>query len=368
MRVGILTLALASNYGAMMQAYALQEIIRQLGHDPEIIRLSMYRTCGAAFRHSMHMAIQSRHLLSCFRALVGYAAFRHRYYNGSPLCRGRDDLRDAAKHYDMVVVGSDQVWNTTWCATMWDGLPHFVDFAEGLPLRRISYAACVGDPNVTTASHIYAPPLLEKFEKLSVRNEYSKRVVQAWTGRTDIAVVADPTLLSDYAGIRHKLPAGVPPSYILAYTFGSKADAIGESALRKAQSNLNLPVVAVCATGFSPYEIRGADVYLRAATPAQWLSLFRSASYVVTNSFHGMLFSMKNQVNFNVYVDAGSAGSHRVVDAGARYKVAHRILSSKESVEGVSGCLDSGYSRETQDAIREHVNASLAFLKEALMV
>jgi hypothetical protein len=276
-------------------------------------------------------------------------------------------LRENARRYDAIVVGSDQVWNSAMCTQIGRGLAYFLDFADQLPVRKISYAACIGRPDQPTAAHVYAPRWLRKFDHVSVRNDFSATRVREWTGRTDVAIVADPTVIHDFAALPSTLPDRLPQQFILVYAFPNQRLDIGRAALAHVKHQLQLPVVAIVAASPHQYlDFPGADIFLRTASPCQWVALFARASYVITDSFHGAIFALKHRTPFTAYVDPDGVSRHRLRDLTSRYGAANRLVDNPDTARALPVEIPSAQLDTTRALIAQHTEVSRSFLQQSL--
>ena len=366
MKVGILTFSEENNYGAMLQAYALQETVAGLGHAVEIIR---YPRDPELLQHYRHLYWRMRSLRRYVPLLIAdfvYERFRRKYYRRSPLCRNESELRQNATRYDAIIVGSDQIWNYELLAEHALGSTYFLNFAEGLNFRRISYAASVGCPNQPTSAPADIPRWLNRFNNLSVREDFSCKVVGEWTGRTNIPVVADPTLLSSFSSFPVKVPRRLPQKFILVYPVPGYGISIGNATLSAIKRKIKLPVVAIVATAHTDFEFPGADIYVRTASPPQFIAMFSRASYVLTNSFHGTIFAIKKRIPFSTYVEADSSSAHRIYDLTTRYGLRDRVIDNAGVAENVTLTIASECFDNTHSLIAAHVANSRVFLQKAL--
>lgn len=298
MKVGILSLTWNYNFGGTLQTVSLARAIRQLGHEPIVVnycpvephRTPLWRGWGLTQRNAVSGI---RHRLA---GLVHEGPFRRRYdqfkqaeLTWSTRCNDPHAVADAIRTCDAVVVGSDQVWNLAYHPDPVFQLSGF-DSYKG---RRISYAACCGDPGQPCPP--WGPDALEAFDAVSVRNQFSATWVRRCTAeRVDPAIVCDPTLLGDdFPRSDLKLPR----PYIASYHIGRgnpQERAHGVRQLRKHFGNL--PVVALMAPGTSIQMDDWQDKRLWRLTPYEWVEAIRGAAAVFTDSFHAILFAIRNRV------------------------------------------------------------------------
>ena len=295
-RVGILTFHHSYNCGSMMQAYALQTAVRGLGHEAEIINFSnegQRRLYSVMFppdspKNLVKDAILLPRKKLIARNFAAYERFMAQHLNLSgPVISDPAGL--SAEDYDVVVAGSDQVWNVT----IEDG-----DDAYFLPwagcARRVAYAPSFGakDPARFAGDPERYAGYLRSFDALSVRERNGREWIRSLSG-LDAPVVLDPTLLlnpADYGHLEEAVP-GLPERYLFYYSPGYSADInhLVEAVSRK----YGLPVVAFNAKNFyvKGMNINSSFVLPALESPATYLSLIRGAEVVFTTSFHGTIFS-----------------------------------------------------------------------------
>jgi hypothetical protein len=183
----------------------------------------------------------------------------------------------------------------------------------------------------------------------------SQTLVRDLTGR-EAQIVLDPTLLSD-ATATH-VPRKVPKNYILAYfvdVFSSEARAM----VQTARSALNLPVVAVSVYRDMP----GADLLIRNAGIEEWLYLFAQASVVITDSFHGSVFALKNHKSLYVLCGNDERAS-RIEDLTKSFNREDVVVTSAALMK--QKITANRTHQGSLPYLKEKQSASLEFLKEAI--
>jgi hypothetical protein len=297
MRIGHLTLLCGYNYGGLLQAWATQEILRSRGHEVISLdyhparRMQMLRKLFPGM-HPCHKSL-GRFLDKCkFAGADLFDGFRKDNFTFSAPCTGVRDLERACAKLDAVVVGSDQVWSPGWVRP-----PYFIDFKLPPACKRVSLAACCGflsdDPDYLD----YVAHTLARFDDLSVRNKFTADLVNRTTGRTP-AVICDPTIATDVPSV--PVP-GISGPYILAYIINRKHSIpLATEVLLKLKRQTGLPVY-----GIPPAELKGrsglpVDKTVGPITPFQWNHLIANASWLVTDSFHGTVFSLKHHRDLTV--------------------------------------------------------------------
>ena len=282
MRAGIVTFHKADNYGAVLQAYALQKKLTDLGVDSDFLEFDApdrkaepfdgpARKGPPAFVERLREAGKARTAL--------FDEFRRRYLRCSAPPRGEraGELNDL---YDVFLAGSDQIWNLR--------LPeadarYFLPFAT--PEKRVSYAASFGMDKIPDNLRDWYAERLAGFRAISVREERGRELVQELTGR-DCTVCLDPVLLLDRADWQAlTVPCGDKP-YLFLYMVGYDSGLAARAKHEAEEQGLELRTAMagfIPQYGFTAWS--GVDV-------EQWLSLIYGCDGVFTNSFHCTAFAM----------------------------------------------------------------------------
>lgn len=295
MKVGILTFHRTTNFGASLQAYALQRVLQSMGNEVEIIdyrNMKVYSYCDPHLFHDMPIKTQIGKLIR-YRYNVAvfdrFLEFWEKYFCLSPLCISHEELAMVEDRYDIVICGSDQVWNPRAIFNDFDA------FLLGTAKhKKVAYAASAGSVSLWEPYLKTFWKLLHRFDAISVR-EKNMQCPTEHLSQKDVYVVLDPTLLlknkdwyeiEDYAFLKQLPKKG----YILVYFLGKNPEVI--RAVQELQKETGLPVISL---GRKLYGIRTLRPIVG---PTEFLTLFHHASYVLTSSFHGTVFSIQYQRPF----------------------------------------------------------------------
>lgn len=304
-KVAILTQPLGPNYGGILQAFALQHVLLEMGHQPITIdrRGSQDRLRSMASLAKgglLWMAGKQRRIRRWPSLKESEVICRHtnrfvsEHITTSVPISTTDQLRSYAEQegFGAFVVGSDQVWRKAYSPCMPN---YFLDFLpEDSQAKRIAYAASFGISKweFTEAETQLYSRLAKRFDLISVREDSAVDLCREHLG-VEATHVLDPTMLVDrsvyeeLAMSRHAHPSkGDLFCYILDRT-PEKSQLIRETAEEQ---------------GLMPFEILpreyrnlplGADLSTVVMPPVeQWLRSFMDAKYVITDSFHGTIFSI----------------------------------------------------------------------------
>lgn len=350
MKIGILTFPNMTSYGCSLQMYALYRAVEQTGAEAEIInyrneymKARRHTSAGrgkSAVKSALRVtATKALHLrqITAFRRFEG----RLRHYP-SKVTGEKRVLREAAKRYDGVICGSDQVWNPLITGT---DLSFFLDFC-GPDTKRIAYAPSFGISEFSDEFTQTIRPELEKFRHLSVREDVGVRYVERLVNR-NVEMVLDPTFLipqEDWIALEkaHSLAQG---KYIFCFPVRKSAELIRFGRELAEKKNATLIVVE----GNFLTRIRNKDARIQYAldiSPEEWLSLLHHADCVVTNSFHGAAFSIHYRKDFYLECSSSKANS-RLEQLAALCGLEDRII--RDGFGGVDLPIDY-----------EHVEARIA--------
>lgn len=330
MRVGILTFHHVLNYGALLQLFALQETLKNLGHDAIVVDVRKFNRN----RHPLlgGYGIKSGHFLeflknkpSQCRKYNRFKYFRHEYLNLSKYHNSLLEFQNSKEMVDAFVVGSDQVWNDKYGRA--SILLYTLNGIKDDDTLNISYAASAGRANVD--KEFFANPGFEKFDAISVRDTFTQNLVSQCSNRKS-QIVLDPTLLIDWENISIKhQKVEIPTNYIFVYGFSK----VNLALAIKVKKTYGYPLVGIPmeGDGYHP-EI---DYCIYDAGIGEWLNLIKYAKFVCTKSFHGMMLSIKYKKPFLVATGT-SFSSDRLIDFAKRFNLIGQIVSNSDNVEIVN--------------------------------
>lgn len=296
MKIGILTFHHSLNCGAALQAWALQSALRKLGFDARIVNYGKIGwEAGCRFRCDTlrHLAGSLYSAVKTFVLTFGVEAYRRRLYRR--FMRRQMGLGRQVSKADVLtgdfthlVVGSDQVWHP--CINEGDDVYFLAGASAGV--RRIAYAPSFGVDAFDADLERKMSGWLSRFDALSVREPQGAEIVRRLCGR-EASVVCDPTLLlpqSDYEAVERRPHFAVRGKYVAVYTVCGHPWA--EKAALEIGGRMGLPVVHLPGGQPARWYGKGDVRRVSALGPAEWLWFIRHADFVVTNSFHGTVFSL----------------------------------------------------------------------------
>lgn len=381
--IGIITICKTNNYGAELQAFATQRKLKQLGYNAEIIDYLYYKS--RRFKDSkiskpwMKQTIKDKvvywlkyrfvnwlieTILPLILSSVKYrnkrfADFHKDNTRFSKPYRSMDALYGDIPSYDVYMTGSDQVWNPSALSSI---EPYFLTFAPRNK-RKISYASSFGVSKIDTGLMERYQSLLSMFDIISVRENTGQVLAKELTGK-DVEWVVDPTLLlekKEWMSVS-KLYPSMPEKYVLIYQLSS-SQTIVDLALHIGKVK-EIPVYRITKRAFCVKRNEGV-VNIQDAGPAEFLSLIAGASYVVTNSFHGTVFSINFSIPFYTVVAVRKHNNSRMESLLQRLGLSERLLLDNVNINGldVDSCIEF---KEVHAKLESFKASSIRFLLNAV--
>ena len=352
MKIGILTHHFIANFGAFLQAYALQEAIRKAFPEDEVMIINYIQlkhfiiNNGGWFRYYLNHESLSAWLQKIRLPRTFYRA-RHRYMNLTKVCFSANDVNNLG--LDVIVVGSDEVWNFSDPKS-----DAAIKFGKGLTCPRlISYAPSVGNSVPSADMPQYVIEGIRSFQAVSVRDCLGQQLVKYVTGVSPVKVL-DPTFLTPFPAEKVDLP---DRDYILFYYAEHLPARIRKQILSYARDhNLAVYGAGECDKAYSDITVN--------LTPFQWVEMFRKARFVITGTFHGVAFSIENARPFKVYLTQRNR-VWKVYDLLAWLGIENRCIGDDFVFDLEAQEKEIDYDRVYQkmNRLREH---SLDYLKKAI--
>lgn len=301
MKIGILTHPQGPNYGGLLQCYALCAYLKKMGHEPIVIQ----RVADKSFFlwDIVRSVLKALHFPRYYKPnqvdrMVNIRPFIQKYLVRTEPMDSQRKMRKVCKRYGLeaVIVGSDQVWRTSFAMSY--GYNYFLDFVPA-GVKKFSYAASFG-----LSTWDYTPEqtekireLLKDFNGISVRESEGVSLIKQHL-QMDAVQLIDPTMLltsEDYSKVSSDRL--VEEKYIFVYWLGDKKGIAEEVKKYREQ-------------GYTVIENYLRD-NIEQVSVEDWLSYIKYAERVITDSFHGFVFSIIFGKKFNVFENA-SGGSGRI--------------------------------------------------------
>ena len=319
MNIGIASCYYHHKYGSMLQAYATQKAVQELGHQATTICCTSPKICIA--QSKVHYYIrriqQSANTRDVFLRklrekrsrleLVSHPElkvkmhfrdnmfdqFYHNHILLSEPCSNRTELTQLAAKFDAVIVGSDQLWNTANIEQDYFTLTFVPE-----KVKKIAYATSFGTAKISSYQQKQAHDFLERFYAISVREKSGVDVIKSIGVDKEVRVVLDPTLLIDAsAWARLECERTAFKNYILCYFLGVN------------QQHRQIAKRIQQITGYKIIALQHLDEYVKEdenfgdikpydVGPSEFVDLIRNSSFVCTDSFHGTCFSILHHKRF----------------------------------------------------------------------
>jgi hypothetical protein len=371
LKIGILTFHDGDNFGSVLQAYALQETVKQFNTDcVEIINykqpylldkfklITFNKSSPKKFIISL---IDNMLFTSCrYLAKIRYRDFRDKYMNISSVkyFNSRD-----INGYDAYIVGSDQVWNNE---IIRDDETFFLGFCTNNQ-KKIAYAASIGNNNICGEQLDWLKKHINNIDYISVREDSAMKTISSLT-KKEVVQVLDPALLADQKlWDKFVKVKKYRTSYLLLYRIYANDELYNVA--NKIARHLNLKVIyihyrsnnpKVLDYSNKPYKYDFKNV--RSAGPKDFITLLKNANFIVTNSFHATAFSIIFNKNFIVVPD--KERGDRLISLLNMLKLSKRIITSYTQVlENFN--FEVNYETANEILSKEK-EKSLCFLQNAL--
>lgn len=388
MQIGVLTHSgTDDNYGQILQCFALQYYLKRLKHNVFLIKYSSETERKPEYLHLLRL------VLNYFFSIISKARrekrneikhYKHLYKLNIELNKRRgfkqfissniqlskihyftyEELKKNPPKADAYIVGSDQVWNlklSNPAAAAW-----YLQFGDKNILR-ISYAASIGR-NIETNEIKKFYEYLSRFNAISVREKSALNLCH-YIGLKQCKLVLDPTLLltlHDYENFIKKQVSYNSPYLFLYYLNITSSEELNWPQLKHYIASENLILRSVASSGYYPAQnlIPGHEnEYL---TIPEWLTAIYHSKHVVSNSFHGIVFSIIMHKPFVAILlnNQYKGGNSRIVSLLESLNLTSRILNDSNSFKSI---FETPINWEHVDKqLSEERNKSLNFINSAL--
>ena len=373
-KIGILTFHKSINYGSVLQAFALSDLLREKGYDVEIIDYepASYKSQYRIFEKntSVHNVAANIRRLSIFDILwkqkKGFEQFRTKYLPLST-CKftQASSPKEFSRYYDVVICGSDQIWNVT--AKDCDS----IFFLPGKqPYKKIAYAASVN--TATYNEKICNVQLRENmldFDYISIREHSGAEKISRFLNTDkEIKVQPDPSLLQTpkvFAALSSERIVEKP--YIFMYCANYQQSTI--LAAQRVSERLNMPVytVLVCrsATQIAELKKAGIKIVRDKNRPEDFISFIMNADLVLSDSFHGTAFSIifeKRFFSINDCINGNYVNDERIRNILGALGILERYVK-EDDVQNLDLKNEIDYSNVNQKRLKLAENAITDIIK-----
>lgn len=359
MKIGILTFHRSHNYGSMLQAYALQQILLKAGYECETIdftspRQKLMYTLPWNKGHWLKRLLKNIYYLRIRKDLIRkFQLFEEFLYKNIKLSTQtyRNRLEMINLDYDVIITGSDQIWNVSCYDFDW---VYYIDFPfDG---KRIAYAVSMGSglckQIMETQFKEKLSLLLNKYNSILVREIGTGDIVKKISG-LNFSITLDPTLLlekTEWERFVGNTPL-VKGDYIFYYTPQYRLDAI--SCVEKIGIQTGMPIIET----IHIQNTKRKNFFIKLDVgPIEFLNLIRFAKVIVGASFHVIVFSILFRKTFwavNSQNDNRKNNLLRLLDLEDRNITSDFILEQIEKDKGINYAkVDSLLSKHKEQSIK----------------
>lgn len=376
MKIAILTQPLGSNYGGIMQAWALQQVLKRMGHEPVTINRQpkskgpAYYAARLSYR-ALKKAMGKRQAPINFESHLPTIrqhtrAFIDQHISMSePLDRtAKLKAHFAREQYDAVIVGSDQTWRPRYSPNIEN---FFLDFLEGIDIKRIAYASSFGveEWEFTGEQTQRCAALAKKFDAISIREDSGVELCRKHLG-IEATHVPDPTLLLDKADYLQLIgPERLSNKPYGVYTYLLDKTPEKQALAQQASEQLGEPVYSCQARLSVTDEFQGSLHDFIMPSCLDWLAGFANCRYVVTDSFHGMVFSIIFGKPFFVIRNEGR-GQARIESLSRSFKC-EGLLSNKNMPLKIENFNFGSSQKNLTEKLNSASSLGINFLKSSTM-
>ncbi len=361
MKTATITYHNVYNYGAVLQAYALQQVQLGMAISNVIIDHSLEKKYSGWRLRGRSPFLFLLSLLRLLATLLHYLAIRRQRSSFDRFIRDNLILTSPYKDFkalrshppkaDLYLAGGDQLWNVSQSIKR----AFFLDFG-GSKVRRASYSVSMGSCHIAPEKLKGVQKLLGRFTAISVREEEAKSLLaKILEPKADIHVNFDSVFLltrEEWNRLSH--PGRIQGKYILCFPMGDRP--VLNYALRKLKRLTGYRTVLVTTEIILRIQ---ADIKIRDASPEEFLSLIRNAEYVLTSSFHGTAFSILFERKFFTY--SGGSLPGRMIGLLDQLGLKDRLFDSPSRIN--TSDIDYDYCNEI---IGQERSAAMEYLLSVL--
>lgn len=362
-KVGIVTFHTGNNYGAVLQAYALQEYVSKLGYEVKIMDFNptVYDTYDKIFKHVnnnwiknlLHQLLQLLHYSELKKRRIRFEEFQKaNYKKTSKRYLTEEDFLTNHELFDCYISGSDQVFNPR---VKFSDV-YFLSF-EKLGSKKIAYAPSFGISEFTAEEKDRIRRHVADFDFLSCRESSGAYFLSKLLGKP-IPTVCDPVFLLDKnEWINIAKRPGENKPYIFVYDLNGGQKLIDIA--KKVSESYHIENI-VCATLNTHSNYRGVKS-IRSLGPRELLGFINNADYIVTDSFHGTSLSLVMGKKVIPYIALAKASS-RIESVMEKLGISGQIIRTLDGCKDINSIQFKQYTKELDEYIKE----SKMFLQESL--
>lgn len=368
MKIGIITITDGQNYGNRLQNYALQTSLQKMGLEAETIYRKTFRDkidFVRIIKNIIKSCIGKYNPYPYLLRKIKFKNFNRRYINFSKYCIGENSApNDLKREYDYFVCGSDQIWNPLIPICIDDienGFAQFADYNQ-----RIAYAASFGIGKIPEKFRCEYQRLLNGMKNISVREESGVTIVKELINK-EVNHVLDPTLLlskEEWLEIKEKPRWLEEKPFILTYFLGGQDEKL-KTYIKNIAREKNLNIIDLSIEFISNNEIKNNNYF--SVDPSEFIWLINKCDLMLTDSFHGSVFSIIFNKPFRVFkrksVENGNNMNTRIDTLFNLFGLSN-YGDLNESIDDLFKC---NYGKYRQ-VIEYEQKRSIEYLKNALLL
>jgi len=326
MKIGIMSMQRVRNYGSFLQAYGLKKTIEALGHEVVFVDYRFEKELVHNERSLYQKIVNNLNVFKYLKKKQTQKKYDERFDNEFLpfLCGKKKNY--VPKDIELLVIGSDEVFNCLQPYPVGYSRELFGKGYENIPV--ISYAACFGQTNYDRLKEYgiseEVSELLKKFKAISVRDDNSYETVKKLTG-IEATMNLDPVLVSDFSD--EMIDNVEIKDYIVVYAYPERLTAEEKKEIKKFAKKHNKMIVS-----FGMFQdISDMEIVVN---PFEIFAYFKHADFIITDTFHGSIFSIKTHSNFCAVVRGNTIGnSNKLADLLGRLEISGCILSDIHELE-----------------------------------
>ena len=347
MKIGIVTLSLHTNYGGLLQAYALQTALRCMGHEVEHLQLSAeFPTLHPSWKMPMVYCKRAIRKFFCGEHNIPIFIHPHKWIRKNTdafiasnihprYLNGEEWKEELSNEYDAIIFGSDQIWRPIYAYPI---EKYFGSFLGNSKIKRVSYAASFGteENEYSGNQQKTCSELLKKFSAVSVREKSAVAICKE-RFEVDAKHVLDPTMLlssEDYIPIFEQANTPISKGSLAIYVLDRNPQI--DAFIKKQSTQKSL----IPFRTNSKVENHNAKLSERQQPPVErWLRSFHDAEFVITDSFHACVFSILFHKPF-ICIGNKSRGMSRFDSLLSMFGQENRLVDINDIVDYVEKEID----------------------------
>lgn len=324
--IGIMSMQRIYNYGSFLQAYALRKMLNELGYSDVVFVDYIYEKDIIAPEKKneiLKRIIKFKNPTTLFRWFLHRKKFRHEYDVSLRKILGIGE-RQYSMDVDTLVIGSDEVFNF---------MQHYpVGYSRNLfgkgyeNSRVISYAASFGYTKINDLvdKKVFdeIAEMLKKFKSISVRDDNAKKIINTLLPNKEIYQHLDPVLVGDFSDVINR-PVKYN-NYIILYAYSGRLSKNEEKIISQFAKKHNKKIISL---GF----YQPCADYNLVIDPLDLFAYFKNADFVITDTFHGSVFSIKTNVKFCTIIR--DTNKNKLLSLLKRFHIEGRLMNRVNDLE-----------------------------------